>query len=137
MSSLPFESCRGCVHRAGSAVCGWTFCLIWSSIFSCLSAPCLSALSSASWPITAELSLSLPTLCGYEMAVGSVKTGQGEEKRTESRAGLMKHTCRGTTEEVMAPSGLNQLSILILPNGILFTHQYTQPLYIPLGHGEL
>ncbi len=49
--------------------------LIWSS-FSSLSPPCLSALSSASWPITAELSLSLPSLSGYVMAVESVKTGR-------------------------------------------------------------
>lgn len=50
-------------------------CLIWSSFSSCLSPLCLSALSSVSWPITAELRLSLCSLSGYVMAVRGVKTG--------------------------------------------------------------
>lgn len=49
-----------------------------------LSPPCLSAVSSASWPITAELSLSLPSLSGYMMAVGSVKTGQESRRGKEA-----------------------------------------------------
>lgn len=48
--------------------------LIWSR-FSCLSPLCLSALSSVSWPITAEVRLSLHSLSGYVMAVRGVKTG--------------------------------------------------------------
>ncbi len=61
------------------------------------------------------------------------KNRQGEEERKESRAELMKHTCCDITEEVTALSGLNQLSVLILPNCILFTSHNMQLLHISLG----
>lgn len=76
--------------------------------------------------------MSLSFLSRYVMAVRSVKTGRVEERK-KSIAGLMKHTCRDITEEVMALPDLNQLSILILPNGILFTYPNMELVDIPTG----
>lgn len=87
MLFLAFETCRGSSNAQGRyhppCIFG-PFFLIWSRQSSCPSPQRLSAVSSASWPITAELSLSLPCLSGYVMAVRSVKTGRKESKGPES-----------------------------------------------------
>lgn len=106
MSSLPFESCRGRI-------------IIWSSF---------------SYYCWAELVTSFSLWIRDGSWKCKNRPGE-EEERKGSRAGLMKRRCRDITEEATAPSGLNQLSILILPNAILFTYHNMQPLDIPRGHG--
>lgn len=81
MSSLAFESCRGrntsteqLPPRVGEPLFNMEQLLLPS-----VSPVSVSAVSSASRPITAEQSLSLPSLSGYVMAVRSVKNTQRGE----------------------------------------------------------
>lgn len=134
MSPLAFESCRGrsCMGQVPPRAGGPLFnmeqlSLLFVSPVSICRVIC--ELANYCW---AELVTSFSLwICD---GCWKCKNRQGEEEREESRAGLMKHTCCDITEEVTAPSGLNQLSVLILPNCILFTSHNMQPLHIPLGH---
>ena len=123
------------LHGAGTAMCGWTFCLIWSSFSSCPSPPasfCRVIFEPANY-CWAELVTSFSLwICD---GCWKCKNLPGEEERKESVAGLMKHTCcfffsvRPKSAQCIDPPKCFFFFFFLL------TDHNMQPLYIPLGHG--